>query len=615
MTFLKSSVAAMALLPVTAFAQNTDENIVVTANGFEQSRDQTGQAITVIDEERLNELQAVSIADALKTIPGVSIAARGPVGSQTSVFLRGGNSSQTLVLIDGVRINDPSAPNGAFDFGALLTGNIGRVEVLRGPNSIIWGSQAIGGVINVQSIAPTEAMAVRVGAEYGYADSMKANANLSGTGGIFEGSVGGAYYRTDGISALTGGTEKDGYKNASANGRLKVNLAENFALDFRGYYNRGTIEYDSPFGAGANALPMSRNKQFIGYVGANFDLADGRFQNRMSFARTDISRVGTDPVVFSFNNFDVEGTIDRFEYHGSFDVADAATIVFGAEHERTFASTSFEGATADVARNKVSSGFGQLILRPITGLTLTGGVRHDDYSDYGGQTTLGGNAAYTPNEGATVLRATYGKGFRAPTLSEGQPPFGNPNLKPETARNFDLGVEQRFLDGKAQVYATYYNRRSNDLIAFSSTTFRSENIARVKSEGAEFGFALQPTANLNIQANYTLTNAINRSAGGNFGKRLALRPQHNGSLTLDWQTPWAVKLGTTLLLVGDSFDNASNSVRLDGYALADIRASFPLNETVEFYGRVDNVFDTDYTTVARYNTYGRNAHVGVRAKF
>ena len=186
MTFLKSSVAALALLPVAAFAQDADENIVVTASGFEQPRDETGQAITVIDEERLNELQAVSITDALKTVPGVSIATRGPVGSQSSVFLRGGNSSQTLVLVDGVRINDPSAPNGAFDFGALLTGNIGRVEVLRGPNSIIWGSQAIGGVINVQSIAPTEAMAVRVGAEYGYADSIKANANLSGTSGIFE---------------------------------------------------------------------------------------------------------------------------------------------------------------------------------------------------------------------------------------------------------------------------------------------------------------------------------------------------------------------------------------------------------------------------------------------
>jgi vitamin B12 transporter len=615
MIFLKSSVTVLALLPACAFAQGANEDIVVTASGFEQPRSETGQAISVIDEERLNELQAVSITDALRTLPGVTVAARGPVGSQSSVFLRGGNSSQTLVLVDGVRINDPSSPNAAFDFGALLTGNIGRVEVLRGPNSIIWGSQAIGGVINVQSLAPTEVLVARVGAEYGYADSVKANANLSGTSGMFEGSVGGAFYRTDGISALAGGTEKDGYENYAANGRLKVNLATNFALDFRGYYNRGTIEYDSPFGGGANALPVSKNRQFTGYVGAQFDFADGRFRNRVAYARTDISRVGSDPVVFSFNNFDVEGTIDRFEYHGSFDVADAATIVFGAEHERTFASTSFEGAPADVARNKVSSGFGQLILRPLAGLTLTGGVRYDDYSDYGGQTTLGGNAAYTPNGGATVLRATYAEGFRAPTLSEGQPPFGNPGLRPETARNFDLGVEHRFLDGKAQVFATWFNRRSNDQISFSFVTFQSENIGRVKTEGVELGFALQPTDRLSIQANYTLTDAINRSAGANFGNRLELRPQHSGSFTLDWQTPWQVKLGGTLLLTGDSFDNAANTVRLDGYALANVRAALPVTEAVELYGRVDNVFDTEYTTVARYNSYGRNAHVGVRARF
>lgn len=615
MTFLKVSVAAITLLPACAFAQEAKEDIVVTASGFEQPRSETGQAITVIDEERLDELQAVSITDALRTLPGVTIATRGPVGSQSSLFLRGGNSSQTLVLVDGVRINDPSSPNAAFDFGALLTGNIGRVEVLRGPNSIIWGSQAIGGVINVQSLAPTEAFVARVGAEYGYADSIKANANLSGTSGMFEGSVGGAYYRTDGISALAGGTEKDGYENYAANGRLKVNLADNFALDFRGYYNRGTIEYDAAFGGGPNSLPISKNRQFVGYVGANFNLADGRFRNRISYARTDISRIGSDPVVFSFNNFDVSGSIDRFEYHGAFDLADAATIVFGAEHERTFASTSFEGAPADVARNKVTSGFGQLILRPIEGLTLTGGVRHDDYSDYGGQTTLGGNIAYTPNAGDTVLRATYAEGFRAPTLSEGQPPFGNPDLKPETARNFDLGVEHKFLDGRAQVFATWFNRRSNNQIAFSFVTFQSENIDRVKATGVELGFALQPTDNLNIQANYTLTDAINRSAGANFGNRLALRPQHSGSLTLDWQTPWKLKLGTTLLLAGDSFDNPSNSVRLDGYALASLRAAYPVTDAIEVYGRVDNVFDTDYVQVARYNTYGRNAHVGVRARF
>jgi vitamin B12 transporter len=615
MTFLKCGAAAIALLPVHGFAQTADEDIVVTASGFEQPRSETGQAISVIDEDRLAELQALSITDALRTLPGVTAAARGPVGSQTGVFLRGGNSSQTLVLVDGVRINDPSSPNAAFDFGGLLSGNIGRVEVLRGPNSIIWGSQAIGGVINVQNLPPTETLIARIGAEYGHANSVRADANLSGTSGIFEGSVGGAVYRTDGISALAGGTEKDGYENYAANGRLKVNLSNNFALDFRGYYNRGAIEYDAAFGGGPNSLPISNNRQFIGYVGANFDLANGRLRNRVSYARTDISRTGSDPVIFSFNNFDVEGSIDRFEYHGAFDVADAVTVVFGAEHERIFASTSFEGAPADIARNKVSSGFGQIILRPVKGLTLTGGIRHDDYSDYGGQTTLGGNVAYTPNGGDTMLRATYAEGFRAPTLSEGQPPFGNPDLKPETARNFDLGVEHRFLDGRAQVFATYFNRRSNNQITFSFITFQSENIGRVKSEGVELGFALQPTEQLNIQANYTLTNAINRSAGANFGNRLELRPQHSGSLTLDWQTPWKLRLGSTLLLAGDSFDNAANSVRLDGYVLASLRAAYPVTDAVEIYGRVDNVFDTDYVQVARYNTYGRNAHVGVRARF
>jgi vitamin B12 transporter len=242
-------------------------------------------------------------------------------------------------------------------------------------------------------------------------------------------------------------------------------------------------------------------------------------------------------------------------------------------------------------------------------------VRYDDYSDYGGQTTLGGNIAYTPNAGDTLFRATYAEGSRAPTLSEGQPPFGNPDLRPETARNFDLGIEHRFLDGRAQVIATYFNRRSTDQITFSFVTFQSENIGRVNTEGVELGFALQPTDHLSVQANYTLTDAINRSEGANFSNRLELRPQYSGSLTLDWQTPWKLKLGTTVLLTGDSFDNAANSVRLVGYALANVRAALSVTDAVELYGRVDNVFDTDYTVADRYNSYGRNAHVGMRARF
>lgn len=615
MTLLKYSAAALALLPASAMADAWDDVIVVTASGFEQPRSETGQAIDIVDRERLDQLQSATIGDALQSVPGVTVAARGGLGGQTSAFLRGGNSSQTLVLIDGVRINDLTSPNGAFDFGTLMTGNIGQVEVLRGPNSIIWGSQAIGGVVNIQSLAPVDSFEGRFGAEYGAADTKGMNANIAGTSGLFEGSFGGSYVDAQGISALAGGTERDGFENVAGNGRLRINVSDAFNLDFRGYYNDATVEYDSAFGIGANALPVTRNRQFVGYVGANVVAFDGRMQNRIAYTRTDIRRLGTDPVLFSFNNFIVRGNIDRAEYHTAFDVNDALTLTAGLEYERTFASTSFEGAAADIARNHVASGFSQIIVRPVAGLTVTGGVRHDQYKDYGGQTTLGGNIAFTPNDGRTMLRATYGEGFRAPTLSEGQPPYGNPDLRPETARNFDLGFEQQILDGKAGFFATYFNRRSTDLIAFSFATFQSENIDRVKSTGVEAGFNLNPTDRLDIRASYTLVDAVNRSAGANFGNRLALRPQHSGSLTVDWQTPIGLSVGSSVLFIGDSFDDASNSVALDGYALVGLRASLPINDRLELYGRVDNIFDVQYTVVAGYNSFGRNAAFGVRAKF
>lgn len=615
MTLLNYTAAALALLPTSAMADAWDDVIVVTASGFEQPRSETGQAIDIVDRERLDQLQSATIGDALQNVPGVTVATRGGLGGQTSAFLRGGNSSQTLVLIDGVRINDLTSPNGAFDFGTLMTGNIGQVEVLRGPNSIIWGSQAIGGVVNIQSLAPADGFEGRFGAEYGAADTKGMNANIAGTSGLFEGSFGWSYVDAQGISALAGGTERDGFENVAGNGRLKVNISDAFNLDFRGYYNHATVEYDSAFGIGANALPVTRNRQFVGYIGANVVAFDGRMQNRIAYTRTDIRRLGTDPVLFSFNNFIVRGSIDRAEYHAAFDVSDALTFTAGLEYERSFASTSFEGAAADIARNHVTSGFSQIILRPVAGLTVTGGVRHDQYKDYGGQTTLGGNIAFTPNDGRTMLRATYGEGFRAPTLSEGQPPYGNPDLRPETARNFDLGFEQQILDGKAGFFATYFNRRSTDLIAFSFATFQSENIDRVKSSGVEAGFNLNPTDRLDIRASYTLVDAVNRSAGANFGNRLALRPQHSGSLTVDWQTPIGLSVGSSVLFIGDSFDDASNSVALDGYALVGLRASLPINDRLELYGRVDNIFDVQYTVVAGYNSFGRNAAVGVRAKF
>lgn len=618
MTLLKYAAAALVLLPATAFAAG-DDTIIVTANGIAQPRAEVGQAITVIDLATLETQQTSVITDILRTVPSVNIARNGGVGAQSSVFIRGGDSSQTLVLIDGVRINDPSSPNAAFDFGALLTGNIGRVEVLRGPNSVIWGSQAIGGVVNIQTLEPTESFAVNARAEYGYQDTANVQANISGRTGIVSGSIGGGLYRTTGISALVGGTERDGYRNASANGKLKIAFTDDISLDFRGYYNRGEVQFDSTFPLSPNALPETENEQFLGYVGLNAKLLDGRFTNRLSYTRTDISRIGSDvvrPVNFNVNT--IKATLDRFEYHGAFDVADAAKLVFGVEHERSFASTFFPangpGTVPDRAKTNVTSGFGQLIVKPFTGLTLTGGARYDDYSDYGGQTTFGANFAYTPNDGKTLIRGTYAEGFRAPTLTEALLPFGNVALKPETAKSFDVGVEQSLLDGKILATATYFRRNSRDLITFSFATFQSENIAKARGEGAEFGLALRPTSNLNVAANFSFVDATSRSAGS-FGNQLARRPQENVNLSADWQTPIGLNIGTTITLTGDAFDNLGNTVRLDGYALVGLRAAYSVNERIEIFGRVENLGDENYQTASGFNSLRRNAYVGARVKF
>jgi vitamin B12 transporter len=625
--FLTSSLvlATPALADEVAADEATNSNdIVVLASGFEQPREQTGQAISVVGRERLDQLQVVTVGDALRTLPGVAVAKRGPVGGQTSVFLRGGNSSQTLVLIDGVRVNDVSSPNSAYDFGSQLAGNVGRVEVLRGPNSIIWGSQAIGGVVNIETLKPKGPFAVDAGLEYGYADTVSGHANISGTAGILEASFGGSYFRTDGISAFPGPVtaERDGSRIYALNGRHKANLTENFSLDFRGYFTDAVVNFDSSASnfftgensGGANSLAIGYNRQFVAYAGANLDLADGRFRNRVAYTRTDVNRRGVDPVAGTFNNYAVTGMIDRFEYRGAYDLAEIATITAGAEHEKIRSSTSFEGAVPDLADNTVTSGYAQLSLRPIAGLTVTGGVRHDSYTDYGGQTSLGGNIAYTPNGGQTVLRATYGEGFRAPTLTEAQPPFGNIKLKPETGRNLDLGIEQALFGDRIRASATYFRRRTTNQIAYNPATFQSENIERVNTDGLELTLLADLTDTLHIEGNYTLTNAINRS-GANFGKRLQLRPQHSGSVTADWTSPIGLKLGGTLTVAGDSFNDQANLVRIEGYTLFDLRASYPITDMVELYGRIENLFDNQYTIVTGYGTYGRSAYGGVRVRF
>lgn len=606
--------AAGSMIAIAAPAMAQDDgadNIIVTAIGVEQDAALTGQAVTVIDRATIDQRQTVALSDLLSTTPGVTVTRNGGLGTVTSVRIRGAEGDQTLTLIDGVRVNDPSSPGGGFDFANLLSSSVSRVEVLRGPNSVPWGSQAIGGVVNIVTQAPTQGLQGRANVEYGDMDTLFASGGISGSSGILSASLTGGYLRTDGISAYAKGTEKDGYRQYGASGRVELAFAPNVRLDLRGYWADSKTDLDgfpAPAYTFADTREYSTARELYGYAGLHVDLADGRFRNTVAFQIADIDRDNYDRAASPRLQFLARGRSERYTYKGDYQASDAIRFVVGAEHEDTRLNDGF-----DRFSRGVTSGWGEVVLTPVERLAITGGIRYDDDDAFGGHTTFSANAAYTlPTE--TVLRGSYAEGFKAPTLYQLYAPFyGTPTLQPETAKSWDAGIEQRLVDGRLVAGVTYFNRRTRNQIDFDMASFTYSNIARARADGVEVSLQMRPTDALTFSAAYNYIHTENRSAGF-MGNALARRPEHSVSLSADYRLPFGLSIGGTVQMVGDSFDNARNTVRLEGYTLASLRAELPLNDRLSFYGRVENVFDERYQTVANYGTIGRAAYGGIRVK-
>jgi vitamin B12 transporter len=616
-----------ALTAAPALAQGADD-VVVTATGVAQPADQAGQAVTIVTRADLDTRQTVSLADYLATTPGISVARSGPIGSQTSLRIRGAEAEQTLVLIDGIRVNDPSSPGGAFDFGNLLAGSIERVEVLRGADSVPWGSQAIGGVVNIVTQQPTDRFQARANAEYGYADTVNANAALSGKAGPVSAALTGGVFRSDGISAAADGRERDGYRQLAGTGSVGVALAPGIGIDLKGYYAHSRLDLDGyppPDFVFADDAEYSKVQEVYGYAGLHANLANGRADNRIAVTIGDTNRDNYDPAAGDAPIYFYRGRSERYEYQGDFRPLDWIRIVAGAEHEDSRYSDGTKRASTGV-----TSEYGELIVTPIEALTLTGGLRHDDHDAYGSHMTYGGNAALALGSG-TTLRASYGEGFKAPTLYELYSDYGTASLRPETARSYDLGVEQSLLDGRARASVTWFHRDTRNQIDFRScapgevTDEHSicfdrpfgtyANIDRARARGVEFALALRPIDALSLSASYTWTHAENRTPGASFGQDLARRPRDIVSVSADYRLPAGLSVGGTILMVGDSFDYAALDPRLDGYVIASLRAELPITRRVSLYGRVENLFDERYQTVAGYGSTGRAAYGGIRLRF
>jgi vitamin B12 transporter len=616
------------------------ERVVVSANRIEQPLARVGDSVTVIEADEVRRSQKTAVSDLLATTPGVSFSRNGGLGSTTALRIRGAETDQTVVLIDGVKLNDPSSTGGGFNFGDLLTSDFARIEVLRGPQSTLWGSQAIGGVVNIVTSIPEGPLSGAFAAEGGARDTAFLHARAEAGGERVAWRLAGSYLTTDGISAFDedlGGAEKDGYYNAGFNGRVLVRITDTISAELRAMWNKGRNEFDRSRSVPPYDLidgdEYGYTEQWLTYAGINADSFGGRLKNRLGFAYTDTDRQNYNPRSSVPLTFDATGRTERWEYQGTLTLTDAVGAVFGLESERskmiTAAPTMGNPNPTPIAHDvQLDSAYGQLSVSPIEALTLTAGLRYDDHETFGNATTGRASLAWfaTPT---TIVRASYGEGFKAPTLYQLFSEYGNESLAPEQSAGWDAGIEQQLFDETLVVSATYFNRDTTNMIDFVSCFTNDDprcasrpfggfydNVQKTTADGVELALTARLGERLRVTANYTTVDAKNDVRGSaNFGRTLPRRPDETANADITYYWPLGLTTTVAVMHAGKSFDDASNTIELDSYTVVDFRAALTIRDTWEVFARLENAFDEKYSTAARYGSIGRGAFVGVRQSF
>ncbi|MGE3302864.1 MAG: TonB-dependent receptor plug domain-containing protein [Hyphomonadaceae bacterium] len=602
-----------ALLFAAAGAANAaPADAPVMINATRTSDAPASASITTITAEDIARRASPFLADVLAAVPGVSIAQNGPFGGIATIRVRGALSEQSLVLIDGVNVNDPSSPGGGYNAGQLDTAQIASVDVLRGPQSTLWGADAIGGVINIVTKKPGAGLGGAIDLEAGSFSTKRAAGAVSGSAGAFDGRVGFSAIETDGISKADekfGNTEKDPYKSHTLDARVGADIGESARLEGFWRYTSSDTALDG-FGllTGVEDSPDNEDSLSRSYGAvARVDLFGGKLENVLQVSRADISRQTVTP----FFSFGAVGVREALRYQATFHAADGLTGVFGAEQERSEADTG--AGRADATINGL---FALGEWRPLAPLTLTAGIRRDDHDAFGEKTNGAFGAAYAPAEWLT-LRANWTQGFKAPTIYQLTSFFApatapNVNLTPEEAEGWDAGVELAFVEKRYTLEATYFSIDTDNLIQFVGG--RYENIAKAESTGVELIGAAKPTEALTVQASYTYTEAEDATTGA----PLRNVPKHLGAAEIDWQATEKIAVTASARYKGSSPDVVRAVVNPQGinprWTRLDLTGRYALTNEAEVYLRVENVTDKEYEDVFGYGMPGRSAYIGVRVR-
>lgn len=623
--------ASTTLNPDAVKAQSGSEPInldaiVVSATGTPTPAREIASAVTVITAEQIQREQRRTLPQALAAVPGLNIVQIGGPGGQTSVFMRGTNSNHVKVLIDGIEANDPSTPNRSFDFGSMLTNDIERIEVLRGPQSGLYGANALGGVISVTTKRGEGPPKLTASVEAGSYGTFNQAVGLSGGDDRFNYALSIAHFKSETTPVTPPNLVPAGrrinpnsYDNWSYSARLGFALTDTVSLNWVGRYSNGYLlsTGDSGFPSRPNAFRSSQDyKQAFTRGEIVWDPFGGRFVNRFGIAYTNQDRsnrsASTGILGVPTPNL---GERTKYDWRGDLKIVDGQMLVMGLQYENERLETP-----SLTASNGNTGAFVELQSNWTDRFFTVANIRYDDDESFGGHTTYRLAPVFIVPGTETKLKASYGTGFKAPTLSErfsdSRPAFnffGNPNLKPEESRGWDAGFEQPLLNNKLQFGATYFHNDIDNLILTNAARTSYTNIGRATTKGVESFAALEVTPEFKVRADYTFTLAKDETAR----QELLRRPRHKASVTASWTPIEKLSLSATLIYVGDRVDGnrdfSISRMRAPGAGIVNIAAEYKATEKLTVFGRIDNLFDKRYENPVGFLVPGLSAFAGLRA--
>jgi vitamin B12 transporter len=594
--------------------------VIVTPTRLPTPESEVGSSITVITEEEIQRKQERTLPDALKDVPGLNVVQTGGPGGTTSVFIRGANSNQTKVFIDGIDATDPAT--GTFNFEHVLTWDIERVEVVRGPQSGLYGADAIGGVINIitkKGSGPGQFAGSLEGGSFG---TFNQNARVSAATERYNFYFDFAHFHSSDTPVTPSdlvppgrSVQGDTYDNKTFSGRFAANLTDNFDIGVVTRYIDTSLRFTGDDFQGPESLKSTENDEQLFTRGtAHLVSFDGVLDQTVGLAYTKFNQRDFDPnppaAVPSFFN----GDRVKADWQGNIKLMEGQVLTFRAEHQRDEISTPIAEITDDAGMVQLQSSIGERFFNAVS-------VRYDSYDTFGAKPTFRIAPALLIPETGSKLKGSVGTGFKAPTLAElfqNFPSFnffGNPNLKPENSIGYDAGFEQTALEKRVQFGATYFHNDIDNLITINDTGTSFQNVGKATTYGVESFLAYAPWEPLTVRADYTFLIAKNDI----LDQELLRRPKHKASLNAAWHVTEAAVLSATLLYVGPWFDvnraGTISGVPANGYTLVNLAGSYDLGNGLTAYARIDNLFDRHYQDPIGFLRPGLGVFAGLRVAF